>query len=506
MKRKVFTAIAVTVFMLAGQLVAKASLTLLQPDPSTPATFVGNGGYSADGLGQDGTIGGTMQAEVPAGSTVEQAYLYATYNFFQPDATARTLDFDGTVYTLDQIGTIEVVPGFFLSSARANVTTQVAGKVALGPGPVYDFAMNTDPATLDGTALVVIFSNPSLPETTIAVLDGEQATTGDSLTFNFAAPLDKTVPGFSAIMSLGIGFSFQNFAPTHECGQVPQYSTVDVNGTRMTSCAGDFDDGQANNDALITVGGVGDDLLNPADPNQTSGDGALPRVQDDELYNIEPFLTQGDTQLVVSTLNPSNDDGIFLDIVAVTARAAVTTEDCDNGVDDDGDQLIDGADPDCAPPPVEICGNGIDDDGDGQIDEGCAPEGQRMTGGGTLKAQATHHGFQLHCKIVPGQPNRLQVNWGKGNKFHLEELTSADCSDDPAISEGKPAAGKDTYTGAGSGRYNGVSGATAEWTFSDAGEPGKKDKATIVVRDAGNNVVLNVTGTLTSGNHQAHAS
>lgn len=42
---------------------------------------------------------------------------------------------------------------------------------------------------------------------------------------------------------------------------------------------------------------------------------------------------------------------------------------CGNGIDDDGDGLIDEG---CAPPPMEICGNGIDDDMDGLIDEGCA--------------------------------------------------------------------------------------------------------------------------------------
>jgi hypothetical protein len=44
---------------------------------------------------------------------------------------------------------------------------------------------------------------------------------------------------------------------------------------------------------------------------------------------------------------------------------------CDNGVDDDGDGLVDCADSDCANNPVcptEICGNCIDDDGDGKID------------------------------------------------------------------------------------------------------------------------------------------
>ncbi len=41
-------------------------------------------------------------------------------------------------------------------------------------------------------------------------------------------------------------------------------------------------------------------------------------------------------------------------------------EDCSNGIDDDGDDLIDGEDPDCQE--AELCNNGIDDDGDGLID------------------------------------------------------------------------------------------------------------------------------------------
>jgi hypothetical protein len=40
---------------------------------------------------------------------------------------------------------------------------------------------------------------------------------------------------------------------------------------------------------------------------------------------------------------------------------------CDNGADDDGDTLVDLNDPDCAAPP-EICDNGVDDDGDTLVD------------------------------------------------------------------------------------------------------------------------------------------
>lgn len=155
---------------------------------------------------------------------------------------------------------------------------------------------------------------------------------------------------------------------------------------------------------------------------------------------------------------------------------------------------------------------------EGPIDVLEAPEGTcqspvepepitgRMTGGGKIPAGKVtlegKHGFELHCDPTQG-PNRLEVNWGKGNKFHLETLDSAVCSDDPAIGPNPPAAGFDTYVGKGTGRLNGVSGATAKWEFRDAGEPGKNDYATIVIND-GVNPPYTFTGYLQNGNHQAH--
>lgn len=128
----------------------------------------------------------------------------------------------------------------------------------------------------------------------------------------------------------------------------------------------------------------------------------------------------------------------------------------------------------------------------------------RMTGGGSVVLQGSRvtHGFELHCDVDKG-PNDFQVNWD-GNRFHLEALTSAVCTDDPNIDESPPVAGFDTYRGKGTGRFNGVSGAKAEWTFSDAGEPGRGDFAEIVITDMGGNTVLTVSGFLNGGNHQAH--
>ena len=452
---------------------ASADLRLLRPSPGDAATFVGRGGYSADGLGQNGT-GGTVQAEVPAGSTVVQAYLYASYFFTSSPIPAAdlTLDFDGTTVTLTELTNAAPGPCCSLRSARADVTAQVAAKVGAGGG-ITDFAVNTDPGNMDGVALVVIYSNPLLPEITIAVLDGGAEQTGDSATFVFAAPLDKTVPGFSATMTLGIGFSYQG-VDGHVCGG-GQFSTVDINGNRLTSCAGNYDDGFGNNGALFTVGGVGDSLLNPLDPLASVGG------EDDELYNIDPFLSQGDASVVITTTNPSGDDIVFLSIIAITARAVVTTEICDDGIDNDGDGLADGADPDCAPPPPPS-------------------ESGRMTGGGRLLGTAVSHGFNVSCDPLD-RKSHLQVNWGR-NRFHLQTLTTSSCSDTDGIEPGKPTAQFDTLSASGTGRYNGRP-ATVEFVFTDAGEKGKHDTASIRIVDENGNVVLDATG-IVQGNQQAH--
>jgi len=134
-----------------------------------------------------------------------------------------------------------------------------------------------------------------------------------------------------------------------------------------------------------------------------------------------------------------------------------------------------------------------------------AKEKGRMTGGGSVfnDSMRVTHGFELNCDATK-TPNNLEVNWDKGNKFHLENLTTASCTDDPAIKPNPPAAGFDTYEGRGTGRYNGVPGASTHWIFIDAGEPGNKDSATIYIWDAKGKLVLSVSGNLKSGNHQAH--
>lgn len=129
----------------------------------------------------------------------------------------------------------------------------------------------------------------------------------------------------------------------------------------------------------------------------------------------------------------------------------------------------------------------------------------RMTGGGsvfTAAGERVTHGFALRCDFTQS-PQRLEVNWD-GNRFHLLDLDAAFCSDSPTINPNPPDAQFDTYVGEGTGRYNGIAGASATWTFTDAGEPGTADTMTIEIKDANGMTVLVASGNLNKGNHQAH--
>lgn len=57
---------------------------------------------------------------------------------------------------------------------------------------------------------------------------------------------------------------------------------------------------------------------------------------------------------------------------------------CGDGIDNDGDGLVDEGCTPPPPPPAEICGDGIDNDGDGLVDEGCTPPPSEASPDGTV--------------------------------------------------------------------------------------------------------------------------
>jgi hypothetical protein len=128
----------------------------------------------------------------------------------------------------------------------------------------------------------------------------------------------------------------------------------------------------------------------------------------------------------------------------------------------------------------------------------------RMTGGGSIISNGLRvtHGFTLNCDVMQS-PQNLEVNWDR-NRFHLEQLNTASCSKDPSINAEQPSASFNTYSGSGVGRFNGVSGATIDFVFTDAGEPGINDFAAYTIHDADGNLILTASGNLDKGNQQAH--
>ncbi|MGH9220192.1 MAG: hypothetical protein ACRD1W_12875 [Vicinamibacterales bacterium] len=275
---------------------ADASLTVFQ-------TYNGQVGYSSDGFGSL-SQSGVISASVPLGSTVLAAYLYTGVNAFSGDVNTIDSTLNGIDVTYGPL-VANATACCGIASARADVTAIVAAVIDGGLGGVYNFTVTEASGAQDGEALVVVYSNPSLPVATVGILDGFASVTGDSATISFADPLNPAAPGFFAEMIIGDNFS---------CCQ--QRSTIVVNGTTMTENAGNFDDGDAQaNGSLITVGSF-DDPFSPLNPTYET---------DTERYNLIPFITAGDTSITVRTVNASEDDNIFLAVFHVTGEADITT-------------------------------------------------------------------------------------------------------------------------------------------------------------------------------------
>lgn len=133
-----------------------------------------------------------------------------------------------------------------------------------------------------------------------------------------------------------------------------------------------------------------------------------------------------------------------------------------------------------------------------------------MTGGGNITNGGrgrnaelfSTHGFIIRCDASFA---RFQYNDHlNGGNFHLEDVTSVDCSDAAGINPHPPRADFDTLTMVGTGRWNGVSGATVVVTMTDTGQPAREDNLDITVWDKDGNIVSDRQGNLTVGNHQAH--
>ncbi|MBS0424042.1 MAG: PEP-CTERM sorting domain-containing protein [Proteobacteria bacterium] len=267
---------------------------------SVRSTF-SDAALSIDGWGSQSTSSGFLQTDIPAGSTVLGAYLYSSAVWSSGVAGDVTLN------------------GNFLSSASGlllptsnpvhtniyDVTSFMKPAIESSAGGLQNWSISESGYT-DGEVLVVAYKNAATIGGTAIIMDGGLSTTGDTTHLGFLAPYS----GGDAIMSLASSYSYGD-------GQFTNVTvTTDSTLSRaLTSAAGGNDDGgfEDANGALITVGGVGDSILNPSDPFLHGA------AYDDELYNLAlgngvdptPFLKTGDKFVDIFTQNPSNDDNVF---------------------------------------------------------------------------------------------------------------------------------------------------------------------------------------------------
>lgn len=278
--------------------------------------YTGTGNYflSSDGGGST-AASYSIEIEKPtATSTVVAAYVLSSTIPFGTDPYSNgCITLNGNGINLSGTTTIN---GFF--TIYADITSLAQTLFNPAPAGISTHTIGECiSSSISGTALLVVFEDPSLSNKTISINWGAQDPVGDNFAVNFA-PIDPSDPASVFDMGLGIGYSFQGTS---------QISEVSVNGTRLSSSAGGQDDGAGSNGALITVGGIGDSNANPPDPFANPGNDTR---YDDELYSILPFITNATTSLSVSTVNPSNDDIIFLAHFSISGEANVVP--CDNPI------------------------------------------------------------------------------------------------------------------------------------------------------------------------------
>ena len=308
---------------------AFASLTTFQAYSGNVGVSVNGGGSILDSLPNG------LTAEVPAGSQVIAAYLY-TSTYGTVGATAGNpapSSYAGGSFNGNTVTYTALPPNTdstYLQAGRADVTSIVQSVInpgsAAATGGVYNFAVTeSNTNNQDGEILVAVYTNPSLPTTSIGILDGGSASGGDTSSINFAS----NPSGSQLLMSVGDGFSYDLGGVTN------QFSTITVDGSLLTAAAGNCDDSQDGgtppnatacfNGDLITAGNIGlnsDGSVNTSYSNPFTTVGETNVANDHELYNISSLIdpAAGNT-ITLNTANSSFNDNIFLEVFDASGLA-----------------------------------------------------------------------------------------------------------------------------------------------------------------------------------------
>lgn len=217
-------------------------------------TFTLHGDYITAGVGLRGrTFGAISISAIPAGSTVEGAYLYWSYLDNDIVLSESNLVFNGTPIVGTEIGSGPDTcwDRQFSRAFRADVTALVSGNGTYTISNV----LRASPLFAQGASLVVIYKNGAVAEHTIVINDGNGVI--DENTSN----LSTTIGGFAAIDSSA------------------------ALSAKTTFVVGD---GQIFTDTITFTGGNG---IFTANNTLDGNDGEL---WDTDTYNVSSFVAPGD--------------------------------------------------------------------------------------------------------------------------------------------------------------------------------------------------------------------
>lgn len=268
---------------------------LLAPTPAFAAmdfVYTAEGAYtlSADAGGNATLPAYGVQVNKPANATVHKVFAItmSTPSGTPPSANALTFTNGLTAITptLNEVRTSS--SGSPMTARFDDVTAELETLLNGLPDGESTLTVteNALPGDLDGSALLVIWNDPSASNTLVSIRLGAERT-DQVITHTVTTNPIAVHPGLDVQLGAGVSFS---------TGVSGQQSNLAFNGTQLTTILGGNDDGAPANGALITLGGLGDTLL---------------RTDNDELFGVTDLVTNGDTALTTTVTSSSTNDYLY---------------------------------------------------------------------------------------------------------------------------------------------------------------------------------------------------
>ncbi|MFM5967622.1 MAG: InlB B-repeat-containing protein [Micrococcales bacterium] len=277
--------------------------------------YVGKYQASTDGFGESSGTGSFSVLKPTGATSVVAAFLTSAGRDAQGiEAPAPTVTLDGATVSFSHeayaVGSpsspyvasftnyfgdvTSIIQSYFSGSPTGSPQTMPWSGTEFAVPVTYD-PNGTDKPT--GLSLTVIFNNPTMvSDSSVVVYFGMSDASGQDFALDFqnlsSAPTGSWLSVGSAWSSGGGQYS-----------NIKARNNLASSWTYISGSTGGFDDSASGE--LITVGGVGDSTTNPVNP--VPGD----NQPDDELYNLDGFLSAGVQQITLNLTNPSGDDNIF---------------------------------------------------------------------------------------------------------------------------------------------------------------------------------------------------